>query len=391
MKYKNLEHIKTVIQKEIDCGAINGSAIKIIHNHATIYQEELGYADKENGVPISQNTIYRLYSMSKPITAVATMILYERGKLDLLAPVSDYLEGFQNQKIWSEEGLIDVKTPASIRDLLNMTSGVVYPDLTFEAGRQMDDLYEDVAAKWREGNPVGTVDFCNLIGKQPLEFEPGKRWRYGASADILGAVIEVVTGKKFSQFLQEEIFTPLGMVDTGFYVPEEKLSRFAVIYEYVDEQKQLVPCKWSHLGLGNFMVPPAFESGGAGLVSTIEDYSRFAMMLANGGTYHEVRILGQKTVDYMAIPQLSADQAVSFDWDSMRGYNYANLMRTLVDPTKASSNGSIGEFGWDGWTGNYFFVDPKEKLVMIYMIQRCSGGNTSLIRALRSIIYGGIN
>jgi CubicO group peptidase (beta-lactamase class C family) len=390
MDYSNLKFLKSVMQKEIDCGSINGSAIKIIHNNNVIYEDELGYADKEQGIPIKKDTIYRMYSMSKPVTTVATMILYERGQLDLLAPVQDYLEGFKNQKVYTPNGLEDVKRPVTIQDLLNMTSGVVYPDMSYKVGQMMEELYADVANRCRAGKPVNTVDLCNMIGKQPLEFHPGEKWRYGASADILGAVIEVVTGKKFGQFLRDEIFTPLGMVDTDFYVPAKKLDRFAQIYEYIEKNHRLEPCTWSFLGLGNFMDYPAFESGGAGLVSTIEDYSRFAGMLMNGGTYKDVRILGKKTIDYITKPQLNKSQEVDYNWDSQVGYSYGNLMRILVDPAKAGSNGSIGEFGWDGWTGNYFFVDPKENLILIYMIQKCGGGNPNLIRAFRSILYGSL-
>lgn len=390
MQYKNLNSLKSLMQKEIDGGYINGSAIRIIQNGEIIYQDELGYADKENEIPVKRDTIYRMYSMSKPVTAVAAMILYERGLLDLFAPVSDFLEGFKNQKVWTKDGLVEVEREVTVQDLLNMTSGVVYPDTSFEAGRLMQNLYDEIDKECREGQPVSTMNFCNRIGRQPLEFQPGKRWRYGASADVLGAVIEVVSGKKLSCFLQDEIFTPLGMEDTGFFVPEDKWHRFARIYEYIPEHKQLEPCTWSHLGIGDLKTSPAFESGGAGLVSTMEDYSRFAMMLENGGTYRNERILGVKTVNYMTQPQINDKQSVSFDWDSMQGYSYGNYMRVLVDPAKAASNGSIGEFGWDGWTGNYFMVDPKEKLVMLYMIQKCYGGRLSTLREMRSILYGAI-
>jgi len=386
----NLKYLSSVMQNEVESRAINGSAIRVIHNNKIIYENELGFADKEKGVPVGKDTIYRLYSMSKPITAVATMILYERGVLNLLAPVSDYLEGFQKQKVLTEVGLVNVQRPITIQDLLNMTSGVVYPDGDFEVGRRMEALFTEVDNQYREGNPVNTVDFCNRMGRIPLEFQPGERWRYGASADILGAIIEVASGRKLSKFLQDEIFVPLGMVDTGFYVPEEKADRFAAIYEYVAEHNQLEVFIRSFLGIHSYSTPPAFESGGAGLVSTIEDYSRFAMMLANSGILNDVRILGHKTVEYLAIPQLNVAQAAYFSWDAMTGYSYGNLMRSMVDPVRAASNGSVGEFGWDGWTGNYFFVDPKENLIMIYMIQKCDGGNPSLLRKLRSIVYGAL-
>ncbi len=390
MEYKNLEQLSAVIQQEIDKGEISGAAIRVIHNNETFYQDELGMADIENAVPMNKDTIFRLFSMSKPITSVAAMILYERGQLNLLAPVSDFLEGFQNQKVLTEGGLVPVARPVTVQDLLNMTSGIVYPDETFEAGRRMGELFSEVEKNYHKDILINTVDFANRIGEMPLEFQPGEHFRYGASADILGAVIEVVSGKKLGRFLQEELFAPLGMSDTGFFVSKEKQYRFAQIYEYKEEQKRLVPFTGDFLAIFDQRTAPAFESGGAGLVSTIKDYSRFALMLANGGIHNGIRILGRKTVEYLSRPQLTPEQAVTFDWDSITGYSYGNLMRSLVDPVKAASNGTIGEYGWDGWTGNYFMIDPKEKLVLIYMIQRCSGTNPTMFRKLRAITYGAL-
>lgn len=388
MEYKNLERSSTLIQKEIDNGAISGAAVRIIHHNETVYQDELGFADLENKKQIAPDTIYRLYSMTKPVTAVAAMILYERGLLNLLSSVSDYLEGFKNQKVTSKYGLVDAVRPVTIQDLLNMTSGVVYPDGSFEAGRLMGALYEEVDKEYYSGKPADTVNFCNRMGRVPLEFQPGESWRYSSSADVLGAVIELASGKKLSNFLQEEIFEPLGMVDTAFYIPQEKYHRFAKTYDYNAQLNKLIPFTYSFLGVYDYITPPAFESGGAGLVSTVNDYSRFALMLANDGTYNGKRILGHKTVDYLTTPQLTEKQALTYNWDSITGYSYGNLLRILTDPVKAVSNGSLGEFGWDGWTGNYFFVDRKEQLVLIYMIQRCGGTNPNFMRRLRSITYG---
>ncbi len=390
MEYKNLEQLSVVLQKEIDNGAISGAAIRVIHNNETLYQDELGYANKEKKKPIENDTIYRMYSMSKPITSIATMILYERGMLNLLAPVSDYLEGFKNQMVITSEGLVPVARQATIQDLLNMTAGVVYPDDTFEAGRKMAALFAEVEKSYHVGKSVSTVEFANRIGQLPLEFHPGEHWRYGACADVLGAVIEVVSGRKLSRFLQEEIFTPLGMEDTGFYVPKDKLDRFAETYDYNYQTNKLVPFKGDFLAIFDYLSPPSFESAGAGLVSTVKDYSRFALMLMNGGVHNGIRIISRKTVDYISTPQLTPVQAVTYNWDALMGYSYGNLMRSLVDPVQAASNGTIGEFGWDGWTGNYFFIDQKEKLIMVYMVQRCAGTNPVIFRKLRSIVYGAI-
>lgn len=396
MNYNNLQYLKPVMQKEINSGSIHGCAIRIIHNNQVIHEEELGYADKENAVPIKKDTIYRMYSMTKPITAAAVMILYERGMIDLFDPVSDYLQGFHNQKVWTKEGLVDVKKPVTIWNLLTMTSGLIYPDQRSHVGHLMDELYSEAEKQWKQGNPFNTLELCNRIGELPLTFQPGEKYCYGTSADILGGIIEVASGKKLSQFLQEEVFSPLGMVDTGFNVPNDKLSRLAVLYEYKEQEKQLQPCEWSRLGYGTTSPAPDFELGGGGLVSTMQDYSRFAMMLSNGGIYDNVRILGTKTVRFMTQPQLSTDLIAYYDNDNAaksnyshgsRGYNYGILMRNLIDPAKAGSNGSIGEFGWDGWSGNHFFVDPKENLILLYMIQKADGCNASVIRKLRAITY----
>ncbi|BCN29803.1 serine hydrolase domain-containing protein [Anaeromicropila herbilytica] len=390
MNNKQLQYMAPVIQQEIDSNSIAGASLLVIHNNEEVYRETFGFADKENKKPIAKDTIFRLYSMTKPVTSVASMILYERGLLDLNAPVSKYLDGFKNQKVYTEQGLVDVTREVTIQDLLNMTSGVVYPDGSYYVGTLMQELYDEVDRKENSGERVDTLTFCNQIGQKPLEFQPGECWRYGASADIMGAVIEVITGKKFSQYLQDEIFTPLGMVDTGFYVPEEKLNRFSLIYEYKDDVKNIVPFDWNFLGLRDYSTPPAFESGGAGLVSTIDDYSKFTSMLVNHGIYNGVRILGKKTIEYISTNQLTDIQAKGYNWPQLQGYGYANLMRTMINKELAKSNGSIGEYGWDGWAGNYFFIDPKENLIMIYMIQKCGGTNPEVTNKLRSIIYSSL-
>jgi CubicO group peptidase (beta-lactamase class C family) len=388
--YKRLEQLKKIMEEEVQKGIVKGSAIRVLHNNKVVYDGEIGYADKEMNTFIKKDTIYRMYSMSKPVTAVATMILFEKGMLHLLDPVSMYLDGFKNQKVLTKDGLVDAKRESTIQDLLNMTSGVVYPDLNYEVGAYMDKLYKTVEEERKDGSYIDTVALCNRIGREPLEFHPGERWRYGASADILGAIIEVVSGKTFGEFLDDEIFSPLGMIDTGFYIPEDKLSRFAEIYEYNEENKQLEPCTWSHLGLNDFKSKPEFESGGAGLVSTIEDYTKFALMLSNGGTYNGIRILGSKTMEYLGKPQLSGEKATYKDWPSMVGYEYGNLMRYLTDQVEAASIANEGIFGWDGWTGNYFFIDPKENLVMIYMVQNVNGTNTRLVNKFQTVIYSAL-
>lgn len=385
----NLCNINKVIQNEINNNYISGASLNILHKQSTILSETYGLADLASRRPVTRDTIFRMHSLSKPITAVAAMILSERGQLNLLSSVSEYLEGFKNQRVLTKYGLADVDRPVTIRDLLNMASGIVYPEDTY-TGRLMRGLFDEAEKAHYNGHPIRTVEFCNRMGEIPLAFQPGESWCYGASADILGAVIEVVTGKRYSDFLMDEIFSPLNMKDTAFYVPEEKRSRFAQIYDYNADQKKLEPFTEDFLAVFDYMEPPAFESGGAGLVSTMDDYTNFATMLANGGTLNDTRILGRKTIDYLTSPQLNPEQLKAFNWDSLLGYNYANFCRIMVDPAKAASNGSTGEYGWDGWCGNYFFIDPKEELIMLYMVQRCGGSGYEYIRKLRSIVYSSL-
>jgi CubicO group peptidase (beta-lactamase class C family) len=389
MLINQLTNISNVIQAEIDNGYIAGAAIRVIHNNGICFDQAYGREDLENDIPMPKNAIYRMHSMTKPITSVAAMILFERGELNLLSPVSDYLKGFVNQKVYRDNGLIDVKKQVTIQDLLNMTSGILYPEGSVP-GQLMGALYDEVVAAHHGGHPVGTLEFCNRMGQIPLAYQPGESWGYGASADVLGAVIEEISGMKYSRFLEEEIFGPLDMKDTAFYVSQEKRSRFAKIYDYNPEKKKLMLYTGDFLALFDYMDPPAFESGGAGLVSTIEDYSHFAKMLVDKGIYKDFRILGRKTVEYIAVPQLKGEQLTAYNWDSLIGYNYGNLCRILMDPVKAATNGTAGEFGWDGWCGNYFFIDPKEKLIMIYMVQRCGGSGPDYMRKLRNIVYGAL-
>ncbi|MBO5348116.1 MAG: beta-lactamase family protein [Lachnospiraceae bacterium] len=386
--YNMQERIATIINQEIEAGEIAGANIMVLHKGKEIFFDCYGYADKENKCPVKRDTIFRLFSMSKPITAVATMILVERGEIDVRDAVSKYIPAFAGQKVWCDGKEVPAERDITVWDCLNMTTGIPYPDLSFESGRQMDELFKELIARRENGEVVTTMDYVNRIAQIPLAFQPGERWMYGLSADILGAVIEAVSGKKYSKFLQDEIFLPLGMKDTGFYVPADKEWRFAKNYDMVNGE--LVPFTRSHLG-EYYKQDVAFESGGAGMVSTIEDYSHFTQMLVNGGTYNGVRILGRKTVAYMAQNHLRPEQMGALNWDSNLGCGYGCLMRVLINQSAAGTNGSLGEFGWDGWTGNYMTVDPSEELTILYFIQRCGAGFTPAMRKLRSVIYGSIN
>lgn len=381
-----INQVKKALRESIENNYIAGGNLMVIKGGQEILYHEDGFSDREAGSPIKRDSIFRLYSMSKPVTAVAVMILLERGEIDLYEPVSKYLPGFKNQMVDEGGTLVPVQREVTLKDLLSMTSGLVYGGTNI-AGRETEALFREVEDRLLGDSPMGTVEIMNKLGKCALAFQPGTSWQYGTSADVLGAVIEVVSGKRFGEFLKEEIFEPLDMRDTGFWLVEEKRDR--LVRTYADNGKDdLELYNGNHLGIIHQMDrDPAFESGGAGLVSTIDDYARFARMLMNKGSLDGIQILRPKTVKYLTAGTLNAVQQKSFElWLTLCGHSYGNLMRVMTDCSKAGDIGSLGEYGWDGWLGAYFCNCPKDDLTFLFMMQKTNAGTTALTRKLRNII-----
>lgn len=320
-----------------------------------------------------RDTIYRLYSMSKPVCAAAAWILIEQGRMHLDDPVSEYLPEFKAIRRYTDdfEETVPVQKELKIRHLLHMTAGLTYND-DDKPGVNMGKLFDKIHADIRQGGQITTRDVSKMIADSPLAFEPGKQWRYGVCADVMGTVIEVVSGKTLGEFYREKLFEPLGMFDTGFYVPKEKQNRFAPLFRQVIENDEcrLVYDTEYHLGLGDFLSPPAFESAGAGLVSTYEDSMKFAQMLANGGERQGVRILKQESVEEFAKNQLTEQQLKTMYFEHLRGYGYGNYMRVCMEEHKADMvPAPKGSFGWDGWCGPFLSVHTQKRETVVYMLQ----------------------
>jgi CubicO group peptidase (beta-lactamase class C family) len=353
----------------------------------TLFQMD-GYANIEEKKPVARDTIFRLYSLSKPMTAVAAMTLIEQGKLDLVAPVGDYLEGFKNQQVAvSDTEREPVKRPVQIRDLFTMTSGLPYPGENTPAERLMTALYEQLDRETKEGKPLTTRDAANRIGQVPLSHQPGEKFQYGTSADILGAVIEVVSGKPLNEYMTEVLFAPLQMEDTDFYVHENKRERLATLYERKESGLTVHPENTKLHGV--FSLPNVLE-GGAGVYSTIDDVTTFGRMLLSGGKLKKERILSRNAVSWLSENHLTEQQMAYYNWESVIGYGYGGLMRVMLSPGKSFSLGVKGEFGWDGWTGTYMSVCPEKGLVMIIMQQLAGAGTNAVIRSLRNVVYANI-
>lgn len=390
MKTQKLERLGELATEMVETGYVAGVNCMVLQHGRELAYYEAGYRDVAGSKKMTRDTIFRLYSMTKPVTSAAAMILLEEGKIDLLDPVSKFLPGFQDQYVIENGVKIPVTKPATIQNLLNMTSGLVYPGEGNPAEIRNTPLMEEVIAKLSTPEALKTVDIANRIGELPLAFMPGTTWQYGLSADVLGAVIEVVSGMSYGEFLKKRIFEPLGMQDTAFYVPAARQNRLAKVYRETEDG--LVEEHFSHLGIQNTMErEPAFESGGAGLTSTIDDYARFTQMLLQKGEYQGRRILSQETVRFMTTAHVSAQQQRGVEtWESLAGYTYGNLMRIMTSPESAGGLGSLGEYGWDGWLGTYMMNDPAHDLTFLMMYQRTDSGTVGYSRKMRNVLFAAL-
>ncbi len=379
--------IRNTLSRFVEEGQIAGCAVRIMRNDEVCFEDSFGWADIEKKIKMSaENTIFPIASMSKVVTVAGIMQLYEQGLFKMWDPVSEYLPGFKNPKVAREKPdgtyeIVDAKGEVTLRQLFTMTSGVPYGWADTAAGR----IRIEKEKEWQEsGKPMpGAVEYMNLVGQLPLAFEPGERWMYGFSIDVLGAVIEVLSGKTLGEYLKETIFDPLGMKDTGFFVPAEKMDRVATLYHINEGLK--AEERWYETK------KPEFESGGGGLYSSVRDYSRFAQMLLHGGTLDGVRILGRKTVELISTDHLTPEQRKGDSWDTQRGYGYGLGVRVMTNPELAGINGSVGEWGWDGAFGNWFCVDPKENLTCVYLTTNLPGEHYRFIPKLMASMYASLD
>lgn len=401
MKEYTKERIRQIAEEAIADGTTAGLNILIRKNGEELFYGEYGYANIEQKEKIRRDTIFRLYSMSKPITAVAAMILMEQGKLDLGQQVKEILPGYDKLTVEKNGKIAAAERPMTVLNLLNMTSGFTYGDDITAGGRETCAYLADCEKKMFTEEAVTTLEFAEHMGSIPLAFEPDSSWFYGLSADVLGAVIEKVSGMCFGDFLEQAVFAPLGMKDTAFWVPEEKQSRLASAYEQVydgiarsgaekngQDNKQMILYTGNNLVVSNQMkTRPAFESGGAGLVSTIDDYARFAQMLLNEGELDGVRILSQQTVRFLRTGDLTPAQKVKFrEWEGLVGFTYNHLLRRMIDPGMAVGLAKMDEYGWDGWLGCYFANFPNEQTSIVLMQQKKDSGTIPMTRKIRNVI-----
>lgn len=363
---QRLERLTQAMRRAVDKGDIPGAVIMLARNGRLVYSQSFGMQDKARSIPMREDSIFRAYSMTKPVVSVAAMMLVEEGRLALHEPVSKYLPEFKDMKVGVETtdaasgtvsfSTVPAKKSITVQDLLRHTAGIPYGVFT-PVRYHVQKLYKDADLF----SPALTLEaFTKAVARLPLCFEPGTSWEYGHSSDILGRVVEVASGQPLDVFLSERIFAPLKMVDTAFHVPAEKHSRIA--------QPQVDPALGKPADLLDVTKVPAMFAGGHGLVSTASDYLRFAQMLANGGELEGVRLLGPKTVAFMASDHVGTANRGSF-FIPGPGYGFGLGFGVRTDTGLSQWPGSIGEFNWGGYAGTAFWVDPKEQLVPVLMMQ----------------------
>jgi CubicO group peptidase (beta-lactamase class C family) len=359
-----LQRATDAMQGYIDRDQFAGMISLVARRGQIVHLQTYGQMDREAAKPMRVDAIFRIYSMSKPITSTAVMMLFEEGRFRLNDPISRYIPAFKEVKVYQPRGadfdLVAPKREITIRDLLTHTSGLSYG---FEEKSYVDDLYRTkVWAKMDEDPEVDLAQMVDLISKLPLANHPGVVFRYSMATDVLGYLVQVISGKSFDVFLKERIFEPLGMPDTAFDVPAAKLDRFTAVYGPADEGglKLLegpVDSKYTH--------PAKVLSGGGGLVSTMADYQRFAQMLLNRGQFGSERLLGPKTVDLMMMNHIVNDGRLPDE--PYRGFGLGGSV--VRDVAGSQELGSVGNWGWGGAAHTWFTIDPQEQLLLILMLQ----------------------
>jgi CubicO group peptidase (beta-lactamase class C family) len=398
---ERLNRINQFVQSYVDEKKIAGAVTLISRKGKIAYFQTFGMADLESQKPMQPDTIFRIASMTKPITTVALMMLWEEGRFLLTDSVAKYLPEFQNPQVLlfnkdkdgnSSYKLVPANKPITIHQLLTHTSGITY---TFQGTPYISDMYKRAGICDGLSQTQDTLaENVAKLAKMPLHFQPGEGFDYGLGIDVAGRLVEVLSGMSLDEFFRERIFKPLGMKDTHFFLPEEKLFRLASLYQptkdglekYSDEVVEQGLLKYS--ASYHYKGDKKLYSGGAGLVSTAEDYWRFLQMLLNGGQFETVRLLGRKTVEYMVTNHIGDTVMWNSPFD---GYRFGLGFAVRTDLGASAKAGSVGEYTWGGFFSTTFWVDPKEQMIGIMLLQLRPNDKLDAHDKFKVLAYQAIN
>lgn len=396
---ERLQRIGEVFQQEIDQGRLPGVVVLVARRGEVAYFESLGFRDKDAGAPMTDDAVFRIYSMTKPLVSVAAMILMEEGRLQLADPVSKFLPEFAELQVSvpitdaygkTSYGLAPAARQMTVQDLLRHTAGLAYGELTGNA--VVKDAYAEAGLFKPEGLPfeardIAPADEVVRLAKAPLIHQPGTVWEYSLASDLLGRVVEQASGMRLGDFLEQRLFAPLGMDDTGFAVPEADVARLAEPFE-------IDPATGNPNLLIDVLALPANDSGGAGAVSTASDYALFAQMLLNGGELNGARILSPTTVRLMTSDHLGERIEAPVTPGELLlgtpGYTFGLGFAVREGPGIAAVPGAAGEFMWAGYAGTYFWIDPEEELVGVLMTQAPGPSRAYYRRHIKQLVYQAI-
>ena len=367
----HLAGMDTALQAHIDQRHVAGFTALFAHHGQIVYQAAHGVLDVETNQPMHQDAIFRIASMTKPITSVAVMMLVEEGYFDLDTPISTFIPAFKEVKVLveqSETGMVlaDLETEVTIRHLFTQTSGL---EGYFENdGMPIEQIYHETRVQLEQTDPPLTLaKMIGAIASIPLACQPNTRWAYGLGLDVLAYLVELVSGMPYATFLQTRIFDPLNMVDTAYHIPPEKAHRLARVHRYSEEKAELTRHEFAWMNMPS--APPSYVEGGNLLASTIGDYARFSQMLLNRGELDTVRLLRPETVDLVASNHVSKEVLRNGFRDVSDGYGFGLGVRVRIDETASSTVGSQGEYGWGGLYGTLFWVDPVKSAFGLLMMQ----------------------
>jgi CubicO group peptidase (beta-lactamase class C family) len=388
MSSSRLRRIRPWLKAYVDSGKIPGAATLVARQGQVVFFDMYGMADRERARPIAADTIFRIYSMTKPLTSVAAMMLVEQGLIRLDEPVDRFVPELADMTVFVGGDHENYQTeparePITLKHLLTHTSGLTYD---FVRATPVDKLYRNNRIFHVSGD--GTLaEMMTRLGALPLLAHPGAEWNYSVSTDALGYLIERVSGQAFDRYLSENVLEPLGMTDTGFHVPQAKHERFASCYAYAGENAMTLT---DPPDTGRFSAPRTIFSGGGGLVSTMTDYLRFALMLMNKGELDGTRLLGRKTVEYITTNHLPGDMASMgqprFSEASYEGIGFGLGFSVVLDPTRSQVMESVGTYAWGGAASTAFWCDPIEDITTIFLTQLEPSSSYPIRAELRTLV-----
>jgi CubicO group peptidase (beta-lactamase class C family) len=386
-----LANVTAMTHRYVDEGRFPCAVTAILHRGEEVYRDVYGWADVASQRPVGEDDIFRIFSMTKPIASLALLQLYEQGLVLLEDPVGRYLPELAELTVWAGKGVdpVPAERPVTVKHLLTHTAG-------FTAGFQFDQpvgaLYRDAGLGDLRPPRHTLAEAIGVLGTLPLVDQPGAGFHYGMSTDVVGRLVEVLSGQSLDAYLAEHVFDPLGMVDTGFFVPEDQLPRLTSNYLKTPNEP-LFPLEEKR---ERIVQPPRFLSGAGGLVSTLDDYLRFCRALLGGGAVDGARILGTKTLAFAAENHLPDGKLLNelgmdtFSETVMEGMGFGLLGSVLVDPALAGANGNVGEYGWGGAASTVFWIDPVEELAVVFLTQLVPSDSYPVRRHLRATVYGAL-